>query len=239
MPKPFDTWKVLPHGKLTEVDDNLLTVVGRLQMPIGEFPRRMTVVRLQDGRLVIWSAIALDADEMRELERYGHPSFLVVPGDHHRLDAHAWKTRYPYIQVVAPAGALEMVREVVPVDTVSPRFDDPDVRWITVPGTREHEAALLVRGRRGKTLVLNDIVANLRQQHGLRGWMLRLMGFAGDAPSIPGVRKLAMVKDAQALREQLLDWSEIADLRRILVSHGEPIARDPRGVLRALADSLH
>ena len=238
MSKPLDTWKVLPHGKLIEVDDNVLTVVGRIHMPLGEFPRRMTVVRLGDGRLVIYSAIALDDDEMRELERRGRPSFLVVPGDHHRLDARIWKQRYPRMQVVAPAGALAMVREVVPVDTVAPRFDDDAIQWITVPGTREHEAALLVRGRSGRTLVLNDIVANIRHEHGFGGWLMRLMGFAGDEPSIPGVRKLAMIKDAQALREQLLDWSEIADLRRILVSHGEPIVDDPRGQLRRLADSL-
>ena len=238
MSKPFDTWKVLPHGKLTKVDDNLLTVVGRIQMPIGEFPRRMTVARLRDNRLVIYSAIALDDDEMRELERWGRPSFLVVPGDHHRLDAGIWKQRYPQIQVAAPSGAREMVAQVVPVDTVSPRFDDPDVRWITVPGTREHEAALLVDSGEGKTLVLNDIVANIRHEHGFSGWLLRVMGFAGNEPSIPGVRKLAMVKDADALREQLLEWSEIADLRRILVSHGEPIVDDPRGVLRELAASL-
>ena len=51
MPKPFKEWTVLPHGKLARLDDNLLSVTGELQMPIGEFPRRMTVVRLRDGRL--------------------------------------------------------------------------------------------------------------------------------------------------------------------------------------------
>jgi hypothetical protein len=239
MSKPFETWKVLPHGKLTEIDENVLTVVGQIHMPLGEFPRRMTVVRLHDGRLVIYSAIALDDDEMRALERYGHPAFLVVPGDHHRLDAKIWKQRYPRMQVAAPAGALEMGQQVVQVDTVAPRFDDLDVQWITVPGTREHEAALLVRGPAGKTLVLNDIVANIRHEHGFSGWLMRRMGFAADEPTIPGVRKLAMIKDAQALREQLFDWSEIADLRRILVSHGETIVDDPRGVLRGLAQSLH
>jgi hypothetical protein len=107
-----------------------------------------------------------------------------------------------------------------------------------VPGTREHEAALLVRGRDGMTLVLNDIVANIRHEHGFGGWLMRMMGFAVDEPNIPGVRKLAMIKDAEMLRDQLLAWSDIADLKRILVSHGEPIVDDPRGVLRKLAGSL-
>jgi len=34
-------------------------------MPLMDQPRRMTVVRLNDSRLVVFSAIALDEDEMR------------------------------------------------------------------------------------------------------------------------------------------------------------------------------
>ena len=47
MAKPFKEWTVLPHGKLTRLDDNLLTVTGLLRMPpMGDVERRMTVVRL-------------------------------------------------------------------------------------------------------------------------------------------------------------------------------------------------
>ncbi len=53
MPRPFKEWTVLPHGKLSRLDDNMLTVTGDLHMPIGDFPRRMTVVRLSDARLII------------------------------------------------------------------------------------------------------------------------------------------------------------------------------------------
>ena len=238
MTHPHRTWTVLPHGKLTEVDDGLLTVVGNIHMPLGDFPRRMTVVRLSDGRLVVWSAIALDEDEMLALERYGRPAFLVVPNDHHRLDAPIWKQRYPELVVVAPAGSRDKVAQALPVETSSPEFGDPALQWFVVPGTRENEAALLVHRSAGDTLVLNDIVANIRHPSGFGGWLLRLAGFAGDAPQIPAVAQLAMVKDKEALRTQLLEWSEIASLRRILVSHGEPIDVDARGTLSELAASL-
>jgi hypothetical protein len=112
----FQTWKVLPHGKLTEIDENILTVVGEIPMPIGGLQRRMTVVRLTDGRLVIFSAISLDDDEMRALEDYGTPAFLIVPNSHHRLDAKTWKDRYPNVQVITPKGALPKVEDVVHVD---------------------------------------------------------------------------------------------------------------------------
>jgi hypothetical protein len=148
MTKALQEWKVLPHGKLTQIDENILTVVGAIHMPLTDLPRRMTVVRLNDGRLVVFSAIALDGDEMRALEDYGRPAFLVVPNDHHRLDAKIWKDRYPTIEVVAPEGSREKVDQVVHVDTTDPRFDDPNVQFVTVPGTRGHEAARRARRTR-------------------------------------------------------------------------------------------
>jgi hypothetical protein len=238
MSAPLEHWKVLPHGPLTAVDDNLWTVTGTIHLPVGDFERRMTIARLRDGGLVVYNAIALAEDEMARLDAFGRMAWLVVPGDDHRLDARIWLQRYPTTNVAAPAGAREKALEVVPVESTAPDFGDPDVQWITVPGTREHEAALAVRGARGTTLILNDLVANIRHEHGFGGWLLRLMGFAGDEPNIPGVRRLTMVKDSTALADQLLAWSEIADLHCILVSHGDPIVDDPRGELRRLSESL-
>lgn len=231
------SWKVLPHGKLTTVDQNILTVTGELHIPM-ELPRRMTVVRLKGSRLVVFSAIALDEIEMRVIEEFGRPAFLVVPNDKHRLDAKAWKERYPAMQVVAPVGSKAKVEKVVPVDTTAPSFEDPDVQFVTVPGMREKEAALVVRTSGGTTLVLNDLVGNIRNESGLGGWFLRKMGFAGTQPHIPKPVQLMMIADKDALRGQLLKWAELESLLRILVSHGALIDEHPRQILRDLADSL-
>ena len=238
MPKPFQRWKVLPHGKLSEVDENILTVVGEIHMPLMDLPRRMTVVRLIDSRLVVFSAIALDDDEMAELEAYGRPAFLIVPSDKHRLDAKIWKDRYPKMQVIAPEGARTKVEEAVPVETMSPRFDDPNVQFLTVPGTRGREAALIVRTPNGTTLVLNDVVGNIRDESGFGGWLLHVAGFAGKAAQIPRVVKMAMIEDKNALRAQLLQWADIESLKRILVAHGSPIDENPCQTLRDLASTL-
>ncbi|MEP6503251.1 MAG: hypothetical protein ABJD97_07980 [Betaproteobacteria bacterium] len=238
MTQPFKQWTVLPHGKLVQIDENILTVVGEIHMPLMDLPRRMTVVRLSDTSLVIFSAIALDEDEMAALETYGRPAYLIVPSDKHRLDAKTWKDRYPEIQVVAPEGAQAKVKEAVPVDTVTPRFDDPNVQFATVPGTRGREAALVVRTPNGTTLVLNDVVGNIRGAAGFGGWLLHLAGFAGKEAQIPAVVKMAVIEDTKALRTQLLLWSEIDTLVRVLVSHGSPIEDNPRQVLRELAESL-
>lgn len=238
MTQPFQQWTVLPHGKMVQIDENILTVVGEIHMPLMDLPRRMTVVRLSDASLVIFSAIALDEEEMSALEDYGRPAFLIVPSDKHRLDAKTWKDRYPEIQVVAPEGARAKVNEAVPVDTVTPRFGDPNVQFVTVPGTRDREAALVVRTPNGTSLVLNDVVGNIRDAAGFGGWLLHLAGFAGKDAQIPAVVKMAVIEDTKALRTQLLQWAETDTLVRVLVSHGSPIVDNPRRVLRELAESL-
>ncbi len=232
-------WKVRPHGKLTEVDANILTVTGTISMPVGALPRRMTVVRLRDRRLVIFSAMALNEEQMRALEEFGDPAFLVVPNDHHRLDAKSWKLRYPGIMVIAPAGAVLKVQKAVQVDATVVDFNDPDVVLVDVPGTNAHEAALVVNSADGTTLVLNDLVGNIRDAHGLSGWFLRRMGFAGDEPHIPGPVKRAIVNDKALVRDQLMTWAALPSLKRILVSHGAPIEENPGAALRQLAESLH
>jgi hypothetical protein len=238
MPAPLQKWKVLPHGALTVVAENIRTVVGDIQMPVGPLPRRMTVVRLKDGRLVIFSAIALDDDEMRALEDFGTPAYLVVPGDHHRLDAKIWMDRYPAMKVITPEGAREKVQEAIAVDATELNFGDPSVKFVAVPGTRAHEAALEVTSDDGLTLVLNDIVANIRGAHGFGGWLMGLMGFAGDAPQVPVPVKLSVIADKTALATQLRRWADDPALKRILVAHGEAIENDPAGRLRTLAAEL-
>lgn len=237
MPKVHEHWKVLPHGELTEIDPGILTVVGNIRMPLTDLPRRMTVARLADGRLVVYSAIALDAEGMRRIEAYGQPAFLVVPSYRHRLDAKIWKERYPAIKVVAPEGSRKKVEEVLKVEAIAPQFDDPKVQFLAVPGTGLADSALVIHTPKGATLVLNDVVGNIRHSHGFGGWFLRTMKFAGDEPQVPRP-VLWTIKDPAALRAQFLEWSELPTLKRILVSHGDPIEHQPQEVLRELAHSL-
>jgi len=239
MPTLLERWDVMDHGKLTEIDDGILTVAGSIKMPLGSFPRRMTVVRIVGGKTAIWSAIALDEPEMARIEAMGTPSFLIVPNDYHRLDAAIWKDRYPDIKVICPSGARDAVREAAPVDATTDILGDRDVRFVTMPGTEEHEAALVIERDSGTTLVLNDLIGNLHHPEGVMQHIMgRLMGFGVSAPQVPRPIKSKLVKDPAALAAQLCAWADLPDLRRIIVSHGDPIEAHPAEVLRTIADSL-
>ena len=234
MTAPFKEWTVLPHGKLTRVNERIFTVVGELKMPLLELPRRMTVVRSKSGELVIFSAIALREPDMAELETLGRPAFLVVPSERHRLDAPGYAARYPGITVVAPRAGVEKIAKVVRIDASTPAVGDPTIRYVEVAG----DSALEVEGEDGLTIIVNDLIGDIHGESGLGGWLLRVMGFAGDDPHVPGPVKLMLGKHKREVAQQFRRWAERGDLRRIIVSHGDTIEGDPRGVLRSLAASL-
>lgn len=234
MAKTLTQWTVLPHRALERVSPSIMTIDGDIPMPLTTLERRMTVVRLRDGRLVVYGAMALDETQMRALEAFGTPAFLIVPSHFHRADAFVWKQRFPGSVVVAPSGARAQVERVVPVDTSAPEFDDDAVRFVEVPGTGGRESALEVRESGRLTLILNDIVGNLPESH---GFVLRALGFATAVPRIPRAAKLSLVKDASALRARFEAWAA-EPVARILVSHGRPITDGPNEALGRMARSL-
>jgi hypothetical protein len=238
MTKPFSEWTVLPHGRLMRFDDNLRSVTGVLRTPMGDVQRRMTVVRVKDGCLIVYSAIALDEAEMSALERFGTPAYLIVPNDIHRMDAKAWKDRYPAMSVVAPAGARAKVEEIVPVDATAMDFGDPAVSFVAVPGTGKREGALVVDTGSGTTLVLNDLIFNLPNRPGLSGWLFKTIGMTGDEPHVPPLVRMHLVEDKDALRAQLERWSRLPQLKRVIISHGNIIANDAPHVLGRIAEDL-
>jgi len=234
MTAPFKQWTVLPHGKLTRVNERIVTVVGELKMPLLELPRRMTVIRLRTGELAIFSAIALREPDMAELEAFGRPAFLIVPSVRHRLDAPGYAQRYPLMTVVAPHAGAEKIGEVVRVDTSTPNFADPSVRYVEIAA----DSALEVDGDDGLTIVVNDLIGDIHGESGVGGWLLRVMGFAGVDPHVPGPVKIALGKHKLQVAQQFTRWAERSDLRRIIVSHGDTIEAEPSRVLRTLAASL-
>jgi hypothetical protein len=237
MTAPHEQWTVLPHGRLQQIEDSILIVTGTVKMPIGTFERRMSVVRLSDGALVLYSPVALDEEQMRQIESFGRPAFLIVPGRHHRMDVKPFKDRYPDAKVITASGARADVEEVVRVDATDVEFPDPSVRFCVVPGTGQDEAALVISGPSGTTLILNDILANVQNATGVDGVIARLFGFAGDKPQIPLPEKLGVIDDRKALAAQFRAWA-VLPIKCLLMSHGEPITDDPSGVLREVAATL-
>ena len=232
-------WKIEPYEPLQQLDDGLATVAGEIRMPLGRFPRRMTIVSLEGGRCAIWSAIPVDESTMARIESMGRIAVLIVPNPGHRLDIRAWKARYPAAQVLCAQGARDAVEKVIPVDATRDILDDAAVKFLTVPGLEEKEAALSIQRHDRVTLVLNDILANVRHPDGLGAQLMaRALGFGVRRPEMPRVCRRLYLKDAKALAAWLQLWAHESRLVRIVVSHGEVIEHQPRDVLAQVASEL-
>src|SRR5690349_10228001 len=109
-------WLVGPHGAAKQLDDGLLTVAGEIRMPLGNFPRRMTAIRLKSGKVAIWSAMSVSEPVLKRIQEMGEIAFLIVPGIGHRLDIIAWRRRFPDAKVLCSPGAKSAVEEAVTVD---------------------------------------------------------------------------------------------------------------------------
>jgi len=239
MAKFHTKWTVFPHGPVERIDEGILSVEGEIHMPLGRFPRRMTVVALNGGGTAVFSPVALHERAMRDIESLGAPSFLIVPNGFHRLDSRIWKQRYPDMKVISPPGAKARVEEAVPVDATTDILADANVDLIIAAGTREAESALIVRRRAGTTLVINDLMSNIRHPKGIgANIMARIFGFGVKRPQMAREVKWLLVKDRPALAKQLRGWAEIADLQRVIVSHGDILEESPEESLRAVALTL-
>jgi hypothetical protein len=238
MARFHDTWTVEPHGELVTLDDGLMTVEGEITMPLGRFPRRMTIARLERGGTAIWSPIPLEERAMQQVEALGMPSWLIIPNAGHRLDARGWKARYPNLRVLCPPGGREKVEEAIKVDAIADPFDDRRLSFEVVPGMLARESALRWRNTSGgETLIVNDIIGNVQHPHGLGAHvMARLFGFGVNRPQIPFVGRRMYVDDPRALAAAFRRWAE-SDVRRIVPSHGEVVV-DPIDTLLRLANEL-
>jgi hypothetical protein len=226
MAKANSEWKVLPHEPIERLAENLWWVSGSLRGM--SLKRVMTIVRLRDGRLVFHNGIALDDASMAAIEAWGTPAFLLVPSAVHRLDAPAYKRRYPQLRVLTPRGARSRVDEVVQTDGSYDDFptDDDSARLETLGGVNDAEGTMLVRSPDGLSVVLNDVVMNMDRKRDLLGYLFTTIAGSAPGPRVSRLAKLALVKDKQALRQDLARYAELPEVQRLIVSH-EKVAQGP------------
>ena len=218
-------WVVRPHGSLEQLADNLWWAWGSL--PGMSLRRSMVLAKRADGDLVVHNAIALDDEGMRELESIGEPRYIIVPNAGHRLDAPAFKSRYPSAQVLAPRGGRDAVAKVVEVDGIYEDFPaDDDVRFEMLHGVGEAEGAMFVRSKDGVTIVLNDAVFNMDRKKDPLGFLFTTILGSAPGPRISRLVKLLFVKDKKALRADLERFAEHPELVRLVVAH-EKVAKGP------------
>ena len=239
MAKAHAEWTVLEHGPIEKLTENLWWVEGAV--PGMSLRRAMTIAKMKDGRLVLHDAIALNEPSMKEIEAWGVPAFLVVGNGWHRLDAPAYKRRYPELQIIVPKGSRAKVEEVLAVNGTYEDFPSDDaVRLESLRGVKGMEGVMTVRSPDGVTVVLDDVVFNMPKKPGdAMGWLITSLFGSAPGPRVSRLFKMLAIDDKRGLRSDLDRLAAMPDLRRVIVSHGAvATGAEASTALRAAAGDL-
>jgi hypothetical protein len=201
------------------------------------FLARMTVVRLDSGKLLIHSPCGIDDSLHTRISNLGEVSCLVAPGTYHYLYIEAAQARYPDAQTYICPG-IEKKRPEIRFDWIlgdrSPPEWAGELDQVLVHGARFlSEVAMFDRPTR--TLLLVDLIENIGDQTpgtdwALRAWwkfVMRMWNRAAPAPEYQlgwGAKKVV-----GAALSRILDW----DFERVVIAHGDPIEHDAKKILRA------
>jgi len=232
-------WKVLPHGPIEQLEENLWTVTGDFPIPFNPLKRVMTIVRREDGRLVLHGLMALEESAQRELEAIGEVAYLVAPSGYHRSDAPRYRERYPNAKLFAPRGARKRVEKIAKVDATYEEYAaDATTSLVSVDGLADREGALVVRSKRGVTYVMNDALFNMPEQSGLSGFVLAHVTQSTGGPRVSRTARIGIIADRARYRAALQGIADTEGLARVIVAHHVPIEGDVAGALRRVAETL-
>lgn len=235
-PRP---WIEASHGPLTQLADGLWHVDATLELlPIG---RRMVILRMGDGTIGIHGAVSCNRETLAAIEALGSVRSIIVPSGHHRMDAPAWKARFPDAKVVAMPASQARVAALVPVDGDYGALPTGGgaVSWQALDGVPA-EGVFRHRAPDGAvTIVFNDAFMNLPDSlPGVKGWVVKLVGSTGG-PKVTNTAKWFIVKDRPAYAAHLRRLADTPGLARLVPAHGAILTDDPAGALRRAADGLH
>jgi hypothetical protein len=185
--------------------------------------RVMTLVRLEDGRILMHNAIALDEPSMARIDAWGEVAAIVVPNRFHRQDAAIMQARYPRAKVYAPASAVRAASKATPcAGTYADIPRDASVAVREIAGIGSREGVIIVRSADGVSAVFCDTVLNVPKLTGVMGMVLYPTGTL----SVPRVTARLFAKDRKALRADLERVAAEDGLVRVIPGHGDVVATD-------------
>jgi len=189
---------------------------------------RTTVVRLDDGSLLIHSPSPPTEALAAELRALGPVRWLVVPNCFHHLGAPAAAAQFPDAQVVGPASALGRNNALrIHVDIHGKLFGEqiPEFEALPLQGVPFLDETVLYH-RPTQTLLGADIVLGAgAEDHWSWRWAARITGCYERVRVPPDVRK--KIPDKAAASASIRAMLE-RPAQRLIVAHNDVIEGDCR-----------
>lgn len=188
---------------------------------------RTSVVRLDDGHLLVHSPAPPSDGLLKQMARLGEVSWLVVPNCFHHLGTPAAAAAFPGAKVLGPKSAAAKNPKLrIDVDIHAPAFTAavPEFALLPLEGVPFLDETLLYH-RPTQTLFGADVVLQAdKRDHWSWRFAARIMGCFDRVRVPPDVKKEIADKAAASRSLQAL---QALPIKRLVVAHGAVIEEAP------------
>jgi hypothetical protein len=217
--------------KLVRHGESFLTIAAPQSFLGLHLGTRMTIVRLADRALIVFSPVAMNDELRAAVDAEGTVAHIVCPNVYHHLHAGPWSTAYPDAVVHAPRALrkkrpdLRIDREL---DDATPASFGSDIVPLHIDGSMLDETVLVHLP--SKTVVSVDLVENFSTTDHLP---TRLYLKAGGIHGKPGWNRLMrfIYRDRKAARRSVDALLE-HDIDRLILAHGDVIETNAKDAIR-------
>jgi hypothetical protein len=198
------------------------------------YPTRMAVIRLSDGRLFVWSPVALSASLRASIDGLGPVRYLVSPNALHHCFLGEWKSAYPAACLYA-SPRLRRKRKDLTFD--ADLGDAPEPEWaVDIDQVAMRGSFYLTEfvffHRSSRTALFADLIQNFPRHwfKGWRGFLARHGGIVAPNPSTPTDWRSTFLnrRAARGALDRILAWP----IERVLIAHGDLPTEDGAALVR-------
>jgi hypothetical protein len=186
---------------------------------------RSTVVRLEDGGLLLHSPPAPTDEFSAAVGALGEVRWIVVPNAFHHLGARAAAARFPSAKVVGPPSATARNRELqLHMSLHDEAFGVREVEPIALEGCPFLDETVLFHRPTGSLIGADIAMSACARDHWTWRVAGRITGCYDKVRTPPDVRMKTKANDAAA---RSIDRMAALPLQRLLVAHTDAIEDNP------------
>lgn len=200
-----------------------------IQMPLMSLPVRTVYVPLSEGKILISPGSRLSRDHMKSL---WHVSDLVAPNLMHGGGIVRAHKIYHKAKVWGAPGSRKVKPKIPWTNELSVK-DWPyqeELPMIQIEGIPRMRECVFVHKASG-TLIVADLVFNLRRPRGFWSWVILNLFGTYDRFAVSRLF-MRWVEGKEAFTQSMREIMKY-DFDRIIMSHGSPVEKNGKNLLRA------
>ncbi|NHC35677.1 DUF4336 domain-containing protein [Scytonema millei] len=226
---------------LRKIDRNIWVGEREFKFFGLEVGTRMTVIRLDNGELIIISPIDVDEITIQQINELGNVTTIIAPNCYHHLFITNFKSIYPNAEIwVAPG--LDLKRPDITSDRILNECGKignlNEVEYLLFAGFQTIGIGnsgvlneIVFWHRESQTLILTDTAFHFDADF---SWQTRLIAkvLGGDRQLEPTLLEKLACRDKTQVKhsiQKVLCW----DFHRVIMAHGSIIERDGKRQLQA------